>query len=175
MGSTLLLAATLATVAAAPASAARVEKVPDILLPDLHEKETAVRFNEAPVTLVNFWATWCLPCLEEMPQIDRLARKYADRGFRAVGIALESGDAAEVRAFVDRRKLGLSYALLMGDGEVSEAFGGIDIVPTTFLVGRGGRVLSLHHGVTGSFEASVGSEIEKFLDRAAEAGAQGKD
>ncbi len=164
------LAAALLAAAATAASAARVEKVSGLELKNLEGKKASVSFEETPVTLVNFWATWCMPCREEMPQIERLSRKYAARGFRAVGIALQSGEPAEVREFLEGGKLGLTYTLLVGDDDVSESFGGIEIVPTTFLVGRGGRVLSLHYGVTDGFEASVGAEIEKFLGASPEAG-----
>ncbi len=162
---TLVLAA-----AATAASAAKVEKVSALRLKNLEGKDASVSFEETPVTLVNFWATWCAPCREEMPQIERLSRKYAARGFRAVGIALQSGEPAEVREFLEGGKLGLTYPLLVGDDEAMEAFGGIEIVPTTFLVGRGGRILGLHYGVTDGFEASVGAEIEKHLGAAGEDG-----
>lgn len=147
-----------------------VEMAPEIRLRDLEGEVTSVGYGKAAVTLVNFWATWCLPCREEMPQIERLSRKYGPRGFHAVGIALESGGAAEIRDFLDKGKFDLSYTLLVGDDAVGDGFGGVEIVPTTFLVGADGRILSRHLGVTEGFENKLAAEIEKLL-----AGAEATD
>ena len=136
---------------------------PAIRLPDLQGRPHAVSYEEAGLTLVNFWATWCMPCREEMPQIERLSKRYAERGLKAVGIALESGEPAEIRKFIEGGRLDLSYTLLVGDDAVSEGFGGVEIVPTTFLVGKDGSILSRHLGVTRDFESAVAAEIERHL------------
>jgi thiol-disulfide isomerase/thioredoxin len=155
----LLLAAGITVAGAEPL----LEKAPPLSLASIDGEMADIDYREAPVTLVNFWATWCLPCREEMPQIEALVREYGKRGFRAVGIAMESGEAQEVRDFLEDGKFGLSYPILLGNDEISDAFGGIEIVPTTFLVGRGGRVLGRLLGVTEDFEKKVGAELEKFL------------
>ena len=105
-----------------------------------------------------------------MPQIERLSRKYGEKGFRAIGIALESGEPSDVKDFLEGGKFGLSYSVLVGDDAVSDGFGGVEIVPTTFLVGKDGAILSRHMGVTEEFEASVAREIEQFLAEGAAPG-----
>ena len=92
------------------------------------------------VLLVNFWATWCAPCVEEMPMLDEVHRAYADEGLAIVGVALD--DVARARAFAD--ELGISYPVLLGATDVmalSRAYGNLSgQLPYTVLVGRDGRV-----------------------------------
>ena len=157
--------------AVAALAAAPPDKAPPLTLPDLHGQETSVKYAAAPVTLVNFWATWCGPCRAEMPLIDDLSKKYAGKGLQSFGIALESGEPSEVLQFVKDGKIDLSYTLLVGDDAVSEGFGGIDIVPTTFLIDRSGKVLSRHVGAMEDFEKSMGAEIDRALSKGEGAGA----
>lgn len=157
---TVLLAAGAAL--ASPALAGE-EKAPAVRLMDIEGRSTEIVWADAPVTLVNFWATWCVPCRAEMPQIERISRKYGEKGFRAVGIALESGEPADVKDFIKGGRFDLSYTLLVGDDAVSDGFGGVEIVPTTFLVGRDGAIISRHLGVTEEFESMVSREIEQHL------------
>lgn len=82
-----------------------------LTLPDLENRPQALAQWRGQVLVVNYWATWCPPCRREMPAFARLARKYADRGVRFVGIAID--DADKVRAYA--RATDIPYALLMGD------------------------------------------------------------
>jgi len=139
------------------------ETAPPMHLPDLDGRMIQVDYADARLTLVNFWATWCLPCVEEMPQIERLAEKYGPLGFRAIGVVLESGEAAQVKDFLAREMLGGSYTILMGNDEISTAYGNIQIIPTTYLVGPGGEILGTYLGATEGFEEEIGAEIEAHL------------
>jgi thiol-disulfide isomerase/thioredoxin len=139
------------------------DTAPPLHLPDLDGRMVAVDYADARLTLVNFWATWCLPCVEEMPQIERLAEKYGPLGFMAVGVVLESGEPAQVRDFLAREMLGGSYTILMGDDEIAAAYGNIQIIPTTYLVGPGGEILGTYLGATERFEEEIGAEIEAYL------------
>lgn len=80
-------------------------------LPDVNGKETPLADIAGRVTIVNFWATWCTPCREEIPDFVRLQAEYADRGVRFVGIAAERVD--KVPAFV--REFGINYPILIGE------------------------------------------------------------
>ena len=153
----------LSVAAAAAAAADGFKKAPPLKLPNLEGKTVEIKYADAGVTLVNFWATWCLPCREEMPAIDRLHEKHRAKGFRAAGIALQSGEAADVKAFFEKRKFAPSYPILLGDEELAASYGDIEIVPTTYLIGPSGEVLKTYFGVTGSFEQEIGAEIEKIL------------
>jgi len=161
----VLFLAVIALACAAPASAHGDEfkLAPPIKAPGLDGKVAEISYSDAPVTLVNFWATWCLPCREEMPAINRLFEKYRSKGFRAVGLALQSGEPAQVKEFLESRKLGLTYPILLSSDELAESYGDIEIVPTTYLIGPKGEVIKGFFGLTGDFEKTLETEIEKLL------------
>jgi thiol-disulfide isomerase/thioredoxin len=101
------------------------------------------------VVVVDFWATWCAPCVEEIPGYVRLQERYRADGLVVLGVALDRKGADHVRAWAAKR--GVNYLLAMGDDALVEAFGGFDAIPTTFLLGRDGTVL---HRKTGAMPAA---------------------
>jgi|SRR6266850_2337633 len=154
-----------ALVAAAPATAraAEFKQAPPLKLSGLDGKTVEIKYADSRVTLVNFWATWCLPCREEMPAINRIFQKYHERGFKAVGLALQSGEPTEVKEFLDSRKLGLTYPILLSTDEFAESYGDVEVVPTTYLISPKGEVIKTFFGLTGDFEKKVGMEIDRIL------------
>jgi len=89
------------------------------------------------VVLLNFWATWCIPCRDEMPAMERLHRDYRQRGLRVLGVNFKES-APEVRVFLD--KLGVSFGTVLDtDGKVSEKYR-VRGLPVTFLVDREGTL-----------------------------------
>jgi thiol-disulfide isomerase/thioredoxin len=90
------------------------------------------------VVVVDFWATWCPPCRMEIPGYIDLQRKYGKDGFAIVGVSMDESGPAVVKAFVE--KFGVNYQMVMGDEAVVAAFGGMDAIPTTFLIDRTGQV-----------------------------------
>lgn len=90
------------------------------------------------VVLVNFWATWCLPCRVEMPALDAMHRRHADSGFVVVGLAVDRVSTEAVRAFVAER--GVSYPIAHVGPEAEAAFGGVQGYPMSFLLDRTGRI-----------------------------------
>lgn len=101
---------------------------------------TAVSFEQfkGKVVVVDFWATWCPPCREEIPGYVALARKYEKEGLVIVGVSLDQGGPEVVKAFA--AKWGIPYPLVMGDENVVAAFGGVEGIPTTFLIDRAGQI-----------------------------------
>jgi thiol-disulfide isomerase/thioredoxin len=90
------------------------------------------------VTLINIWATWCHPCLREMPSLEHLYRRYGDRGFRIAAVSIDATDSAPVVAFI--RQLGLSFDILHDrSGEIQAAYRTVG-VPTSLLVDTRGRI-----------------------------------
>jgi cytochrome c biogenesis protein CcmG, thiol:disulfide interchange protein DsbE len=90
------------------------------------------------VTLVNIWATWCHPCLREMPSLERLYHVYGSRGFRVAAVSIDAADPAPVLDYV--RRLGLSFDILHDkSGAIQQAYQTIG-VPTTFLIDKQGRI-----------------------------------
>ncbi|MBI4458833.1 MAG: TlpA family protein disulfide reductase [Acidobacteria bacterium] len=97
------------------------------------------------VVLVNFWATWCAPCLIEIPWFLEFRKQYGPQGFEVVGIAIDDPDVEKVKKFVSERKM--DYPVGLGDEKIMDAFGGIIGLPTTFIVDREGKFYSLHRGL----------------------------
>lgn len=109
------------------------------------------------VLLVNFWATWCLPCRREIPLLVKLQAKYAAQGLQIVGIATDEQNEQDVRTFI--KQMVVNYPILMGDNQVPQiiaALGGSYIgLPYTVVLDRGGRVFKIHAGELDPKEAET--------------------
>jgi peroxiredoxin len=106
--------------------------MPEFTLKDTSGRDVSSREFQGKVLLVDFWATWCAPCKKEMPGYQDLYRRYGQRGFVVVGIAMD-WDADSVKKFA--RKLGVTYPLLLNGANVQQQFGVLGL-PTTLLVDR---------------------------------------
>jgi peroxiredoxin len=117
---------------------------PDVSLPTLDGRRVAMKDFRGRLVLVNFWATWCVPCQWEMPLMERLYQAYRDRGFVILAISIDQGDPERVRAFVRDRKLTYPVALDPSH-EVARAFG-VTGLPATLLVGPDGIIKGVTYG-----------------------------
>lgn len=117
---------------------------PDVTLSLLSGSRLSVKDLRGKAVLVNFWATWCVPCQWEMPLMETLYRAYKDRGFVVLAISLDQGDPARVQAFVADRKLTYPVAL---DPQMAAAKPfGVRGLPATFLVGVDGHIKGVTYG-----------------------------
>lgn len=121
-------------------------KAPEWKLKDLDGREVTSEEFKGKVVLIDFWATWCPPCVKEIPEYTALQKKYADQGLVILGFSLDELPPARVREFGERSKLG--YQVLMGDEETVMAFGGIEGLPTAFLIDRDGYIRHRKVGLT---------------------------
>ncbi len=96
------------------------------------------------VVIVNFWATYCAPCVKEMPLLVEAYTQKRDSGLVVVGVSMDTADNPEIRPFLDR--FDVEYPVVVG-GEFAEAFGGVYVLPTTFFVDRSGQVVSRINGL----------------------------
>ncbi len=96
------------------------------------------------VTLVNFWATWCGPCREEIPALVTLQAKYRDR-LQIVGISMDEGSPADVQRYAEATRI--NYPVVMATPELERAFGNVYALPTTFVLDREGRIVQKHVGM----------------------------
>lgn len=114
------------------------------------------------VVVINFWATWCGPCLEEMPELVRLAAQDGPRGLAVVGVAMDGGEAAgsreRVRAFAERLKV--TYPVVFPQA-MSQMEMGMEGLPTTILVDRMGRVFRTYVGAVE--EPGFAADVEGLL------------
>jgi len=97
------------------------------------------------VVLLNFWATWCAPCVREMPSLDRLQAALGDRGLRVVAVSIDRGGAKSIRPFAER--LGLAHLGLYHDpkGALFQAFG-VAGLPASFVIDRNGGIAGAYAG-----------------------------
>ncbi|GAB1490199.1 hypothetical protein MASR2M8_26580 [Opitutaceae bacterium] len=146
---------------AAVAPVAKVASLPVIgpapawTMKDITGREVTSEEYKGKIVVVDFWATWCGPCKEEIPGYIELQKKYADKGFVIVGVSLDQQGPPVVKRYAESMKI--NYPLVMGDDSVVAAFGGIDAIPTTFLIDRDGNI---RHKKVGSMETH---EYEKII------------
>ncbi|NOY05267.1 MAG: TlpA family protein disulfide reductase, partial [Chlorobi bacterium] len=88
------------------------------------------------VVILDFWATWCAPCKREIPDFIDLQKTYGDQGLVVMGVALDKRDAVD--AFIEQQ--GINYPILYGNENVSQLYGGITGIPTTFIIDRDGFI-----------------------------------
>lgn len=112
---------------------------PAFALPDLEGKTVRNTDLHGKVVILNFWATWCPPCRDEVPDFVRLQSKYRDKGLAIVGLSLDAGGANDVRPFVD--EYDVNYTMLIANQETAESYGGIQGIPTSFLLDREGKIV----------------------------------
>lgn len=126
------------------------EPAPYFALTTLDGEMLTLEELEGNVVVLNFWATWCAPCRVEIPDLIEMQDALEEKGIRFVGISLDHDGADVVRAFAE--EIGFNYPIVMDDGEVADAFGGVYALPTTILIDRDGNVRRKISGlVTKSF------------------------
>lgn len=109
-----------------------------LTLPDVAGLSRPLRQQPSEVTIVNFWATWCIPCLKEIPELVKISHEWQGRGVKVVGVAVNSGDPADIQTFAARH--GMDYLLLVAtQGWAAEHFGVFGI-PVTIVADRAGRI-----------------------------------
>src|SRR2546422_9781761 len=132
--------------AAAFAQEAPIAKTPatDWKLADLNGKIVNFSDFRDHVLVLDFWATWCPPCRVEIPHFVELQKQYGGKGLAAIGVSLDEQGPEVVKQFAKR--FGVNYSIVIGNAKVAEAYGGIDGIPTTFVIDRQGRIVGRHIG-----------------------------
>lgn len=105
---------------------------PDVSLSDMDGKTVQLSDFKGKVIILNFFASWCPPCRQEIPDFIELQTQYAGRGFVMIGVSLTPAD--NVKPFAE--KMGINYTVLIGDDKAQAAYGPIRSIPTTFLIDK---------------------------------------
>jgi peroxiredoxin len=129
----------------APEAISLVNQVaPAWTLKDLDGKAVSFSQFKGKVVVIDFWATWCGPCLTEIPGYIELQNKYGKDGLVIIGVSLDSIKAKDVAKFA--KKKGMNYTIVMVDDEIMGTFGNFTMIPTTFLINREGRIIHQKSG-----------------------------
>ena len=113
-------------------------KPPDFERQDLTGRRIRLREYRGKVVLLNFWATWCAPCQQEIPRFEEWQVLYGSRGLQVIAVSMDD-EAAPVRTLLS--KLKVSYPVVMGDAKLGAEFGGVLGLPVTILIGRDGKIV----------------------------------
>ena len=113
-------------------------EAPDFTLPTLAGDSLRLSDLRGQIVVLNFWATWCAPCIEEIPDLIALHDELNPHGLSVVGIAIDVEGAELVKPFTER--LGITYPVPLDEGAVAEAFGGVWALPTTYVIDPEGRI-----------------------------------
>ncbi len=127
---------------------------PSFALRDLNSKEIGLADFRGKVVVLDFWATWCAPCVKEIPHFIELYKEYKEQDFMMLGVSVDNGTRV-VESFA--RKHQVNYPILMADSEVRQAYGGIPSIPTTFVIDKTGRIQRQYIGYRDKsvFEADI--------------------
>lgn len=144
----------------APASLV-FESAPSFTLQNINGENVSLSDFGGKMVILDFWATWCPPCKAEIPHFIELYKQYKDKGLAVIGIALDVEGINIVRPFVQR--YGVVYPVLLSDGQVAKAYGGINSIPTTFVIDSTGNIRRKYVGYR---EKSVfEADIKEFLPK----------
>ena len=134
-----LLAAGLVGHAAVRADdAGALTPAPAWTLKDVNGKAVSLDQFRGKVVVLDFWATWCPPCRAEIPGYVQLQKKYAKDGLAVVGVSLDQGGVEVVKQFIADHHV--DYQIVMGDQKIVDAYGGVNAIPTTFIIDRQGNI-----------------------------------
>lgn len=132
----------------------------DFTLKDANGNSIKLSDYRGKVVLLNFWATWCGPCQLEIPWFIEFQQQYKSKGLQVLGVSMDDDGWAAVKPYIAQHKI--NYPIVLGNDSVSQLYGGIDSLPTTFIIDQEGRIAYPPHvGLVGKNEYL--SEIQGLL------------
>ena len=143
----------------ASARAAPSQIAPDFARDDLNGHPVSLADYRGKWVLLNFWASWCAPCLEEMPRFSAWQRAYGGEGLQIIGVSMDD-DVEPVKRLMTRAPA--AYPIVMGDAKLGTMFGGVLGLPLTYLIDPRGLIVERFQGV--SDLTRMQSRIKAHLD-----------
>jgi cytochrome c biogenesis protein CcmG/thiol:disulfide interchange protein DsbE len=145
------------------------KSAPPFSLEDLSGKKVSLAGYKGKALLINFWATWCAPCKIETPWLIELRDQYADKGFEIIGVSADDIDRGDPQKFDTEKKdiakfvqqMHMDYPVLIDGDSLSQSYGGLDSLPTSFFVNRDGTIVATQLGLTSKDE--IEGNIKKAL------------
>jgi peroxiredoxin len=132
---------------------------PDFTLKDANGASVKLADYKGKVVLLNFWATWCGPCKLEIPWFMEFEQQYKDRDFAVLGVSFDDDGWKSVRPYIQDHKI--NYRIMIGSDQIGQLYGGIDALPTSFVIDRQGRIAASHTGLVDKRDYQ--NEILKLL------------
>jgi len=133
---------------------------PDFALKDVTGKTVKLSDYRGKVVLLNFWATWCEPCQVEIPWFIEFQKSYKDRDFAVLGASLDDDGWDSVKPYLEKRKI--NYRVVIANEDLSGKYGGIENLPTSFVIDRRGRIAAAHVGLVS--KSRYENDILNLLD-----------
>ncbi len=158
----LLFAAACSTTAPAASAVKPTDKrraAPNFELKDADGKPVKLSDYRGKVVLLNFWATWCGPCKVEIPWFVDFETQFKDRGFAVLGVAMDDEGWEIVRPYLQAKKV--NYRVVIGNDSVATLYGGVESLPTTFIIDREGKIAAVHVGLVSKSEYA--NDIQQLL------------
>jgi len=132
---------------------------PGFSLHDLDGRPLELSTYRGKVVLLDFWATWCVPCKDEIPHFVKFQDAYRDQGLQVIGVSMDDSPKPVQQFYRDFK---MNYPVAMGSTALADSYGGILGLPVTFLIGRDGRIAAKYVGATdmSAFESKLQSVLQ---------------
>src|ERR1039457_3735390 len=136
---------------------------PEFTLKDSNGQTVHLADYKGKVVLLDFWATWCGPCKVEIPWFMEFEQQFKARGFAVLGVSMDEDGWTSVKPYIVKQKI--NYRILLGNDQVGDAYGGVESLPTTFVIDRDGRIAARHEGIEPSNgKDELRDEINRLLE-----------
>ncbi|MGH9521664.1 MAG: TlpA family protein disulfide reductase [Terriglobales bacterium] len=134
---------------------------PDFVLTSIDGKPVKLSDYKGKAVVLNFWATWCAPCKIEIPWFEELQKQYGPQGLEIVGVNMDDNPTIDsIGKFA--RSQNIDYTVLLGNDKVADLYGGVEALPTTFYIGRDGKIVARAFGLIShkEIEANIQSALK---------------
>jgi peroxiredoxin len=134
---------------------------PDFTLSDASGNAITLSALRGKVVLLNFWATWCTPCNQEIPWFVELQNSHRSAGLEIIGVSLDEGGWEAVKPFIEARHV--NYRVAIGNQEIAGLYGGVSSLPATFIIDRSGRIAAVHVGLCSQreYEGDISAALQE--------------